>query len=190
MKEQKNESISIPIFLDDVKQLEEFEMARFNYLSIEADESQADWRIMLGSLKIPVFISGLTAAICQPSQDKIFFDSIADLDGLFDLFETEMGLMIETPDIWIPNMILPPLENLRKGDVFRIDQLLLHTALLFRSGRSERREFVETCSGLSIRPKYSARETSVFAEWNLSQIEAAKAFYAEKSKENIFMEYT
>lgn len=189
MKEQKNNLITIPVFLDDVKKIEEFEMTRFNYFSIEADEPLEDWSIILGKLKIPVVISGLTAVICQPSKNKSFFETINDLDGLFDLFETKMGLMIDTPDIWIPNMILASLENLKQGDVFRIDQKLFHAALLFRAGRSNRSEFIDTCSGLKNRPEYSAIETHVFAEWNLSQIELARASYAKKSSEDIFMKY-
>ena len=179
----------MPIWIDDIKSFSDFKMTRFSYFVAEADKPIDDWMLVLGKTGIPVIIYGLTVAICQPSTSKGRFESVDDLEGLFDLIEDKSALSIETPDLWLPNELLESKRSPKRGDVYRIGQRLFTTALRFRTGRTTEKEFREECTEARDKPKYSAKETRVFAKWNTMQIDLAKARYAAKKDQGSYMQY-
>lgn len=182
-------TLSVPIWIDDIKSFSDFKMTRFSYFVAEADKPIDDWMLVLGKTGIPVIIYGLTVAICQPSTSKGRFESVDDLEGLFDLIEDKSALSIETPDLWLPNELLESKRSPKRGDVYRIGQRLFTTALRFRTGRTTEKEFREECTEARDKPKYSAKETRVFAKWNTMQIDLAKARYAAKKDQGSYMQY-
>ncbi len=190
MKEKTEKGLSVPLWIDDIKSYSDFQMTRLSYFAAEAENPISDWMLILGEVGIPVIISGLTAAICQPSSSKNYFETVDDIDELFDKIEGGSGLSIETPDIWLPNKFIGPDDRIpKRGDLYRIGAKLFTAALLFRTGRTTKQEFEHECNRIGEKPLYRAEETRVFAEWNKIQIEQARADYKVKESQGVFMEY-
>ena len=182
-------TLTVPVWIDDVKKVRDFQMTRLSYFVAEADEPVADWSLMLGRAGIPVIVSGLTAAICQPSGSKKRFESAGDLDRLFDQIEDKCKLSIETPDLWLPNKMLDGKHSPERGDVYRIGQNLFTAALRFRAGRTTEQEFQKECS-VAGKATYSRRETEVFAEWSEMQVDTAKKAYEAQKASGRYMSYS
>ncbi|MFH1673542.1 MAG: hypothetical protein ABIF87_09000 [Pseudomonadota bacterium] len=182
--------LSIPMWIDDVKKIGHFKMTRLSYFVAEADEPIDDWVLMLGKTDVPVIIYGLTAAICQPSRSKERFESVDDLEMLFDRVEAKGALSIETPDLWLPNELLGLKPPPKRGNVYRVGQKLFTAALRFRTSRTNEQEFREECMKARTKPRFSPKETEVFAAWNVMQVDLARTSYEANKASGCYMEYS
>ena len=172
-------TLSVPMWIDDVKNLPKFYMTRLSYFVAEVDENVENWNLLLAQTDIQVLIYGLTVAICQPAGKKQKFTSADDLDDLFNRLEEEGSFTIETPDLWLPNEVFIKQPKPRRGEVYRVGQKLFGAALRFRSGRTTDAEFITACRALKEKAQHSADETKALHIWSQRQVDTARRIYHE-----------
>ncbi len=188
-KKDAKRDVTVPMWIDDIKSFSDFKMTRLSYFAAEADEPMDDWGLILGDTDIPVIIYGLTVAICHPDSTGRHFNSVDDLENLFDSIEDRSALSIETPDLWLPNILFNSKRPPQRGDVFRVKQKLFTAALRFRTNRTSEGEFMDECKKTRQKPSFNPKETKVFADWSTMQINVAQNLYKEAKDPGQYMKY-
>jgi hypothetical protein len=188
----------IPVLLDDVKHLDNFTMTRFAFFTIEAATAIDDWVTLLRVRDIPFLLIGISSVIHRPDLEATRFTSPEQIDRLFNVIEEIEGLVCETAHIWLPNFLFEGgdkwdlslgLENspATRGAVWRVSFGLFQNALRFRQEVISAARFSEACHALLTYSKapvtHSPKETAVFREWSIAQIDAARYNYEEQRKD-------
>lgn len=179
---------TIPILVDDVKQLQGFNMTRGSFFTINASGMGDDWVAILRGQGIPFLILGVTNVLHRPDLEHLLFSSPTMVDNLFDRIEVVDGLVVESEHIWLPNFLFDPHMGvysiqkkpveLERGAVWRIGFGLFQMALTFRQEVIPADTFVERCWQL-IKPGqilvgYSPEESDAFRAWSAEQYDAAR----------------
>jgi len=165
---------SIPIMIDDVKDVEEFKMTRCTFFNIESDLPSGDWILELKDCNIPYFSVGLSGIITGALGDNPIFESSESVDELFKAIEDNDELFIDINDIWLPNFLFEDtLHN--RGDVYRIKEKLFIEASRFREDKISKEAFEKSCYEMKDLLAFSEIETEAFKAWSKNQIETAKA---------------
>lgn len=183
----------IPVLLDDVKRLGDFQMSRFLFFTVDPTGTVEDWISMLRVQQIPFLLFGLTAVIHRPDLKSVTFAEPEHVDRLFNRIEENDGLLVESEHLWLPNVLFEDDRGRWKvtsgedsvsagrGDIWRISYDLFQEALRFRQEVVSRAQFVETCVTLARAPEpsvtFSRDETIVFREWSASQFAEARRNY-------------
>lgn len=193
------EPFDIPVLVDDVKHLEDFEMTRWTFFTIDATTAVQDWVAPLRERGIPFLLLGVSPVIHRPRGPSTRFTSPDQIDQLFDAIEDIKGLVVETAHIWLPNFLFDEDEGTwdlspsgedsggTRGAVWRLSLRLFREALLFQreviSGAvfaSQCREHMES----SVAPvQHSPEETAVFRVWSTAQIDAARINYLQQQED-------
>ena len=181
MVKKDDSSLSVSMWIDDVKRFPKFKMTRLSYFVAEVDENVENWNLLLKQTNIQVLIYGLTVAICQPAGKNQIYASADDLDDLFKRLEEESSFTIETPDLWLPNEVFPKQPRPARGEVYRVGQKLFGAALRFLSGRTTDSEFIIACRKLMEKAVHSPVETKALQAWSQHQIDTAKRIYSENA---------
>ena len=144
-------------------------LIRCNYLCIENDRPKGGWSIGIGGLSMPFFMLGLLGIIYRPFGGQEF-DSPTQIDELYQRIEDGAGLSISVEDVWLPNFLF--LRTPTMGDVYRVNDDLFASAILWRQGRLSERQLIEQSEFLfpNLRCRYSERETPTFREWVKKQM--------------------
>jgi hypothetical protein len=169
---------TIPIMLDSIKKMEDFDMSRCTYFTIETDVPSPDWRLGTEGLEIPSYLLGVYAIIYKPLGANETFDTAESIDDLFDAIEDRPDLYVDTNDIWLPNDLFEGLPH-KRGHVYRADPELFKQAYAYRQDRISKNQFTEFCRGRKGAVKFSEVETEAFRGWEARQIEAARKHYHE-----------
>jgi hypothetical protein len=185
---------TIPILLDDVKQLRGFNMTRGTFFTIDASGMGDDWVAILRQQEVPFLILGVANVLHRPDLDNLLFDSMGLIDSLFDRIESVEGLVVESENIWLPNFLFEPHfgyysvqdkpSELNRGAVWRIGFGLFQMALTFRQEVISTETYIERCWELiqpgQIEVGYSPEESAAFQAWSGAQYQAAKANFVEQ----------
>jgi hypothetical protein len=182
-------NVTVPMWIDSIKRFKDFNMTRLSYFSAEVDEPMEELSVDFKELDVSFITYGLTAAICQPTRSKSRFESVDDIEEMFDRLEGSGDFSIETPDLWLPNHLFDPKHSPERGDVYRVGQRLYKAALRFSIGHTNEEEFIEECKKAKDIISYSDEETKVFAKWNEMQVDQSIANYKQKEKLGLFLEY-
>ncbi len=176
------EVLSIPVFVDAERQIENEEMARCVYFVISIDEPSPGWTVDLANRRIPFLMIGLSGIIYRPDPDTPFFEDAESIDRIYRAVEDSPALSIEVEDLWLPSGILrekAPRNRLERNAVFRIGVALFSAAYRFRDQRTTLGYFAAFARDQARNVEYSPVEAAAFGAWNARQIENSRTNYRE-----------
>jgi hypothetical protein len=172
---------SVPITIDDMKQLADFKFTRCHYFTVECDMPSSGWMLEFAGRGIPLLMTGGSGIILKPSPDEPLFTSADQIDSLFDAIEEDPQFSIGTGDVWIPNELVKPILNQWKleprGVTFRIGYNLFIAAMEFRTDRIDRKRFGEIVRELQQAVSFSTEEHEAFKAWRDMQVNLARQQY-------------
>ena len=166
---------TVPVMIDDRKNISNFQMTRVTYFYIEAVEPSPDIplrKTSLGRSILPLEFSGV---IYKPLGRSSRFKTAKQIEKLFQGVEQHETLYVDSDNIWIPNLLFnkPP----KRADVFRVPFELfarLYTICRDDATLAAGLQQIKDSSGLIT---LSDEESSAFAEWTTGIIADAKAAY-------------
>lgn len=185
----------VPVLIDAVRWLDDFDMGRCLFYTLEVSAAVDDWAAWLRARQVPFLLLGIWPVLLRPDLETPRFTSAKQIDQLFDEIEAHEGLLVETAHTWLPIMLFEvdsqwdlALEaegsSARRGAVWRVSLELFQTALRFERGLLSSAGFAEQCRTLAdsgFPPLvYSPQETEVFRSWSTAQIEAARKNYEQQ----------
>jgi len=185
---------TVPILVDDVKQLRDFNMTRGSFFTIDASGMGDDWVAILRDRKVPFMILGMTNVLHRQDLDSLLFDSAISIEQLFDQIEAVDGLVVESEYIWLPNFLFDPhIGNysvinkpvqLERGAVWRIGFGLFQMAVTFLQEVIAADTFQDRCwqviqSG-NVELGYSHGESLAFRAWSDAQFAEARKHFVEQ----------
>ena len=167
---------TIPVLVDDVKQLRDFNMTRGSFFAIDASGMGDDWVAILRQAEVPFMILGLTNVLHRPDVENLLFDTAASIDQLFDQIEAVEGLVVESEFIWLPNFLFDPHIGyystshkpiqLERGAVWRIGFGLFQMAVNFLqeviAADTYQERFWQMIQSGQIEIGYSHEESKIF----------------------------
>lgn len=188
---------TIPVLLDVVKQLDEFDMTRFTFFIINSTASVEDWITQLGAKAVPFLLFGVSAVVYRPNRRAKRFLSSETIDHMFHQIEEVDGLFVDSEHIWLPNFLLKltnydlssidEQQYLQRGAVWRVRLQLFQVALLFQRELIDSEEFSKRCRNLEQRMQtmidYSPVETEAFRAWSTQQISDAIENYTRQRED-------
>jgi hypothetical protein len=194
------EPVDIPVLVDDVKHLGDFNMTRLTFFTIDATTAVVDCVSSLRERGVPFLLLGMSPVIHRPMLlSTTLFASSEHIDQLFNTIEDIEGLIVETAHIWLPNFLfeggrsewkLSPSgeeSGAIRGAVWRLSLPLFRVALLFQREVIGAVGFAKQCRELVESPvaplEYSPQETTAFRLWSAAQIDAARKNYLEQRKD-------
>jgi hypothetical protein len=186
---------TIPILLDDVKRLRDFNMTRGSFFTIDASGMGDDWVAILRASEVPFMILGVTNVLHRPDMANLLFELDDSIEQLFDQIEGVDGLVVESEHIWLPNFLFDPHIGvysaqekpiqLERGAVWRIGFGLFQMAVTFLQEVIPAETYKERCwqmiqSG-QVEIGYSHDETIAFRLWSEKQfMQARQHFVAQR----------
>lgn len=179
----------VPVFVDDVKNLPGFEMARCAYFLIECEDPTPGLGLTLEDRSFPLLTVGLSAVVHRPI-DGGLFDSPEQIDALFDLIEREDALRVDSADIWLPNFLLRyGGQRQERAQAYRLGLPLFSAAYQHWDGRLSEESYIERCRDLAELCRPSPAETEAFARWTSLQVERARENYAVQKERNEVLQW-
>ena len=177
---RRERSVSIPVSVDAIRDVDETPMARATYLIVTSEAPTAGWVVGLRrEVGLPLRVLGQVGVIYRPSRWSTRFRSASQIERLFDLVEANRALSIETEDLWIPTRWMVNGHEPKRGDVYRVDLALFQRAFRFRDEQLSQKSFLETSPEGQV--SFSPEETEVFRDWARRQIEIARTSYPKNS---------
>ncbi len=169
---------TIPVMVDDRKDLGDFKMTRVAYFYVESTEPSPDIPIDDRSLGIPMLALEFSGVLHRPSNAKEYFETPDQVEELFRNVEKHELLYVDSDNIWIPNALFD--KTPERGDVYRVPfDLFSKLYPLCRDDASLDAgisRFGEE-HGLAT---FSEVETAAFAKWSEGIVENVKAAYPKK----------
>lgn len=173
------EEKSIPVMVDDRKDIGEFMMTRVAYFYIEAIEAPPDIPIDYSDLAIPFFPLEFSGVLHKPNDKKEYFETPELIEELYQAVERYESLYIDTDNIWIPNKLFNKLPE--RGEIYRIPfDLYIKLYSLCRDDASLDAG-ISRFSDMDSLIIFSDVETIAFAKWTKGIVENVKTTYP-KSK--------
>lgn len=174
--------ISIPVVIDDIKQMESFSMARCSYFCIQSEtESFMTGTLNLSSARVPVLMMGVTAIIVAPSAESDLFITPQDYSDLFDLIEKDEELYVDTNDIWLPNVLFGD-QPQKRGGVYRVGSDLFMLALQYRNEEISDESFYTQIEEMQGNVRYSPEETTALSGWSEYEINLVRTMVRENTE--------
>lgn len=180
--------LTIPVQIDNIQHLGDFQRARCNYFRIEFSEGPFTGTYPVSyadELRIAAW--GSWAVLTGPSikvDDLDLFLSSDSIRQTFMRIEETEGLFLDLGYIWIPNKLLG-VENknkdIRIGDVYRLSTRLFQKCYLFVAEIITEKEWLDFCHSLSEEILPSPDETAAFREWRQKQIQSSYERYHDES---------
>lgn len=192
------EPYDVPIVLDAVRWLDDFDMARCLFYTIEVSAAIDDWAAWLRAHQVPFLLLGIWPVLLRPGLETPRFTAAEQIDQLFDGIEAHEGLLVETAHTWVPIRLFEADSHwdlaqqakgssARRGAVWRVSLELFQAALRFELGLLSSASFAEQCRALANLGDpplvYSPQETEVFRAWSAAQIDAARQNYEEQRQD-------
>ena len=112
------EEKSVPVMVDDRKDIDEFMMTRVAYYYVEAIEPSPDIPIDHSDLGIPVLPLEFSGAIHKPTDTEEYFETPDQIEELFRAVERYESLYVDSDNIWIPNKLFN--KTPERGDIYRV----------------------------------------------------------------------
>jgi len=179
-KEPHMEAKSIPVMVDDRKDVGEFMMTRVAYFYVEAIEPSPDIPIDHRNLGIPVLPLEFSGVLYKPADMEEHFETPDQIEELFRIVERHESLYVDSDNIWIPNKIFN--KTPERGDIYRVP------FSFFIKLYSLCRDNATLDAGISrFKDKhnliiFSEIETIAFAKWTNGIVENVKAAYPKNER--------
>ena len=169
------EAKSIPVMVDDRKDLGEFMMTRVAYYYVEAIEPSPDIPIDFRNLGIPVLTLEFSGVIHRPSELKEYFETPDQVEEVFRTVERHPSLYVDSDNLWIPNKLFdkPP----ERGDIFRVPFDLFTKLYLLCRNDATLGPGISRLNDKHNRITFSKIETIAFGKWTDGIVENVKAAY-------------
>ncbi|GAB5440081.1 MAG: hypothetical protein Fues2KO_04300 [Fuerstiella sp.] len=177
--------VSVPVVVDDVKDIEDFPMSRCEYFTVETIDLPPTWSLRINDDDGTVLPLGISGVICSPIGSTDYFHSPILIDETISAFETEESSAFESEYLWLPNKLLQQSKRrdaVRRGDVFRLSERLFRECLAFRRNQSEQTAFFSAAADSTEEVSFSEEETVAFRQWSELQIENARSQYQQFSE--------
>ncbi len=175
-------SLSIPVVTDVERNIDGIKMIRCSYYSIQSDTPLPNLNISGLGLSSSMFLLNLEAILVGPAQDVEKFNTVEDIDSMYEFVEEQEGLFVDINDIWIPSSWFD-LPKLKQGLVFRISQEKFTLCWQLRNDIISSEEFItETKYIKDPTISFSEEETSVFQQWTKNQILQSQEIYQGNRK--------
>lgn len=171
---------TIPLVVDAVRMIDGYQMARCAYYSIASDTPMLDTDIQIEGTNRPFLFIQLEAIFLSPPNTQDYFNSMDEVNSMYEYAEQYEGIFVDINDIWVPYQWFG-VEEIEAGMIFRIaigqfincwkfrnDQITVETFL--EDSVIERKEAILA---------YSNEETSAFKSWTDQQIERSREIYRE-----------
>lgn len=184
----------IPILVDVERNIDEHQMIRCSYFSVQSDEPLPDWNLRIGKFNSPILLLNIEAILLgAPNETRVFKDH-SDITAMYDYIESQDELFVDINDIWIPVEWFGGIKT-KQGMVFRISQDLFTHAWKFRNDKIVADELMESANVKTAMEQskstqspmviFSEEETYVFTDWTKSQIEESRSRYDERQRKSL-----
>ncbi|UCE47881.1 MAG: hypothetical protein JSW47_20070 [Phycisphaerales bacterium] len=176
--------LTIPVQIDSIKRLDEFQRTRCIYFRVEIEDGPIlgphpvshDDRALLAAWGSWVVLAGPGRLV---DADGLFVSPESIDQTLLSIEETE-GLFLDLGYIWLPNELLGLQDrgnDVRKGDVYRLSTPFFRQCYRFAVDMMTEEEWLDSCKFYSDAIRPSPRETAAFREWRREQIKRSRDRY-------------
>ncbi len=182
--------VTVPIVVDSVKSIENYRVTRCSYFLVENSEPVFEWGFQVLGMGVDfVLIDQFSGVIASPMGNAQRFDTVAQLDELFDVVERTPGLHIETNDLWIPNeMLIRAGAEPERGNVFRVNGNLFRALYMLKEDVRTEQELINKLGSAvddTVGVEYSQDETSSLKRWNEKEISLIRENYHGNTEKNL-----
>ena len=176
--------ITVPVQIDDVKNLRGFEMTRCTYYSIACDVPTPAALDGVRGKRVPFLAMGLSGVIYKPLGRARLFKTARQIREIFAAIEGSDGLYVDVDDLWIPNAAFEgtPEEHRVRGAIFRVSPEVFRMTADYRVGRIASKDLHDRSTRRRAEIGYSPEETAAFRAWSQDVVSAAKHYYAKNPK--------
>lgn len=182
---QKSKIINtIPVFVDDIKNYENFKFTRLTYFYLDLSEPEEAQLLLALSLKLITIIGNEGIIMSGVGKNK-FLDNPEIIDELFDYIEDNTPFVVNTGYFWLPNSIITKYitEKLNRQSVLRIQRPLLIAAIRNLSD-PERIKLIDLPADVPA-ISISSKETEAFKNWTDLTIDQVKKRYYQNKENNL-----
>ena len=92
---------SIPIVVDNIVSLPEYDMVRFIYYSIDAEDNPKSYKLKIGNRGVPFLLIEFQGIIHSPLTG-LMFRTAHSIGQLFESIEKTGDFFVDINDIWLP----------------------------------------------------------------------------------------
>ncbi|MCK5198206.1 MAG: hypothetical protein KAR21_07640 [Spirochaetales bacterium] len=170
-------SFTIPLVVDDVKHIDNFQMTRCIYFSVEQGEPSPGWMIELQNEMLPLYLINISGVIYQPSLLKGIFDSPESIEKTFELIERNSSLYVATNDLWVPNVLFEGRYKPKRGELYRVHNMLFNLLYKFRLDSITIEELLEHSREYIEQISFSELENESFNIWSSNQVKTAHEIF-------------
>lgn len=181
--------LTIPIQIDSIKKMEEYERTRCIYYRVELEDGYVfrKTRYLLSSSAF--FAAGVSwAALAGPvlidgKENDLFLTPDLITKTINSLHDNEK-LSLDLGYLWVPNNMFEKAahgEAIREGDVYRLSLSYFRYCYRFAMGKIPQEEWLNPKKRFREPILPSPEETAAFRTWRLAQIAISHEHYHKKS---------
>ncbi len=182
-------NLTIPVQIDDIRHLADFQKTRCNYFRIEFSGGPftGTFPVPSGLDELRIAAWGNWAVLTGPTvgvDDRDLFLSSDSIGQTFLKIEETEGLFLDLGYIWLPNQIFgmkTKKDDIRIGDVYRLSTQLFQKCYLFVAEMITEKEWLYYCQSFSKEIHPSPDETAAFRKWRQQQIQRSYERYHHES---------
>jgi hypothetical protein len=179
-KEMHMEEQSVPVMVDDRKDIGEFLMTRVAYFYVEAVEPSPDIPVDHRNLDISVLPLEFSGVLHKPIDMKEYFETPAQIEELFRTVERHSTLYVDSDNIWIPNKLFD--KKPERGDVYRVPADVFIKLYALCRDDATLGAGISRFRGKHNLIQFSEIETIAFAKWINGILEDVKASYPKNDR--------
>lgn len=169
------EAKSIPVMVDDRKDVGEFMMTRVAYFYVEAIEPSPDIPIDHSNLGIPVLPLEFSGVLHKPTDMKELFETPDQVEELFLTVEGHESLYVDSDNIWIPNKLFN--KTPERSDIYRVPFDLFIKLYLICRDDATLDAGISRFNDKNTPIIFSEIETIAFAKWTKGIVQNTKAAF-------------
>ena len=176
--------LTIPVQVDSIKSLAEFQRTRCIYVRIEIEGSPVAGPYSISHEdRALLAVSGNWAVLAGPGpllDADGFFGSPESIELTVLSIEADEELFMDLGYIWLPNDLLglqDRVKDVRRGDVYRLSTPFFRQCYRFVTGAIAEDVWLEFCRLHSEEIRPSPRETVAFRAWRRQQIQRSRDRY-------------
>ena len=182
-------NLTIPVQIDSVKEMEEFQRTRCGYYRVELEDGYVfrKTRYLLSSSAF--FAAGVSwAALAGPvltdgKEDELFLTAEI-ISATINSLHSNDRLSLDLGYLWIPNFMFQkaaPGTPIREGDVYRMSLPYFRYCYRFTMGMIPVEEWLNPRKRFREPMQPSPEETKAFRKWRLAQIAISHDRYHHRS---------
>jgi len=175
---------SVPVFVDSVKALDEFQWTRCIYYRLDFNHEPPTWPTPApDGADYAVANLGGAAVLAGPGDGKARFDTLADIEATLDALAADDDVAFELGYCWVPSETLTELadEAIRPGDVFRLPAPLFRLCCRHAAGLVDETAWRDGFASSDLRVESSPAETEAFRAWRRGRIGRTRERYRSES---------